>query len=177
MKTYYLLIVLFLVACNTKQAKKQPAPCTDSTYKAYTPDELRSCQLSPDARFIMVINTYKFDDKEHFEKFFLPSPDIDFSRYLITGILVDNKIGVLEGGQPVLKDISLSLKMDTAYIKNCILHIPYTLIRLDSVPATLGHTYTYERKFYLVRIPKQSGITKVKFEDQGMASSQTYIVD
>lgn len=177
MKIHYLLILLFLAACNTKQVKKQPAPCRDSTYKAYTLDELNACKLRPDAELLTVMDIYRFTDQEAFEKFFVPSPDIDFSRYIVAGIIVDNKIGALENGKPTLKDISLSLTMDSAYIKNCTLNIPFTIIRLDTLPVILGRTYSYERRAFMVRIPKQSGITKVIFRDLGMGSSQTYILD
>lgn len=177
MKTYYLFILLFLVACQAKKVKKQPGPCKDSTYRAYVPDELKNCTFRPDAEVNVVMNIYRFTDQEAFEKFFVPFPDLDFSRYLVAGIILDNKIAVLEAGKPALKDISLSLAVDSAYIKDCTLHIPFTVTRLDSVPASLGHTYSYERKAFVVRIPKQSGFTKVIFSNSKGGDSQTYILD
>ncbi len=121
----------------------------------------------------MVLDASLYPEKEDFEKRFLPSPDIDFSTYAVGAILLDNKVAVLKHGQPALDDIHLTLKIDSTYIKDCEMNIVFTANRWeDSIPPD-----GYKKKFFLFKVPKDSGIAKVNIISSTKTASWSFKMD
>lgn len=168
MRPLYLLLLLF-ISCKAKPVKKKyTGPC-----KAFAVEELTSCRLRYNAEFITVLDCSFYKEKEDFEKLFLPSPDIDFSGYAVGAILLDNKVAVLEHGQPALHDIHLTLKIDSTYMKDCEMNLLFTANRWeDSIPPD-----GYKKKFFLFKVPKDSGIVKVNIISTTKTASWSYRMD
>jgi len=167
MRPIYLLLLLF-VSCKAQPVKKKyTGPC-----KPFTVEELTTCKLRYDAEFIVVVDCSFYKEQEDFEKLFLPSPDIDFSRYAVGAILLDNKVAVLSHGQPALHDINLTLKIDSSYMKNCELNVLYTATRVDTIPPD-----GYKKKFFLFKVPKDAGITKVIIGNTQKTDANSFKMD
>lgn len=168
MRPLYLLLLVF-ASCKAKPVKKKyTGPC-----KPFTVEELTSVRLRHNAEFITVVDASFYPEKEDFEKRFLPSPDIDFSTYAVGAILLDNKVAVLDHGQPALHDIHLTLKIDSSYMKNCELNLVFTANRWeDSIPPD-----GYKKKFFLFKVPKDSGIVKVNIISSTKTASWSFKLD
>lgn len=155
----YLCLVLVLLACNPHRQTKDSFVCKDSSSHYYTLDTVKGYKIRQEVSLSTVIDFYMFNNKEEFDKVFEPAID-SFTDCVIGAILLDNKVAILDhGGNPAFQDVALYLQMDSSRIINCVLDIPFKVKRKEEL------VYAPPRVAFLVRIPKNSGIHKVKFNN------------
>jgi hypothetical protein len=128
---------------------------------------------------LLAVNTYLFSSKQELERLFETTQDssVNFSEFLVGAIVMDNKVGGFRNGKPGLYDTPLSLSVDTTYIKNCALNIPFSVILLDTVPVGIGITHANKPRFFLFKIPKHLGVSKVNFIGLNAAMTNWYLLE
>lgn len=174
---FYLAVAVCFFSCNNTSSPRNNIVCIDSSYHEIKIDNLKGYQVRTDVDLRLLENFYLFDDVQQLKKVFTTSTDtpqtpIDFTKNFVAACVIDNKVGALVNGNPTLTSSPLLLHIDTCYIKNCRLQIPFFIKRMNTDTIPMEHlAQRYLRKFFLFQVPRKLGLTYMFFDNTGGGTS------